>query len=277
LDYLKTFLYLDYSTSIRVITDIFIVSILIYSLYMTLRRTRGIQLIIGIGSILLLGSIANYFELELLDWLISSIRPALVFLAIVLLQPELRRAFTDITKSKLLKIFYIKPEYEIDEIVEATRIMSGEQTGSIIAITKDISLRNIIEESVQLDAIISSALLLTIFKKNSALHDGAVIIEQNRIASASSYLPMTDKLGTSTMGARHRSALGLAEETDAVVIVTSEETGEISVCYDGQMIHPVKSFELKSLVLKLLTGADDKDVLNSDTKNSEKLEGGAKR
>jgi len=259
LDYLKTFLYLDYNNSIRVVIDISIVSVLIYSLYMALRRTRGFQLVVGISLILLLGSLANYFELELLDWIISSIRPALFFLAIVLLQPELRRALTDITKSKIFKLFYIKPTYEIDEIVEAVRIMASEKTGSIIAIAKDISLRNIIEESVQLDAIISSSLLLTIFKKNSALHDGAVIIEQNRIASASSYLPMSDKLGTSTMGARHRSALGLAEETDAVVIVTSEETGEISVCYDGQMIHPVKPFELKSLVLKLLTGTDLKE------------------
>ena len=211
----------------------------------------------------MLGSLANYFELELLDWLITSIRPAIVFLAIVLLQPELRRAFTDFTKTKIFKMFYIKPAYELDEIVEAVRVMASEKTGSLIAITKDISLRSIIEESVQVDGAISSALLLTIFMKNSALHDGAVIIEQNRVASASSYLPMSDKLGTSTMGARHRSALGLAEETDAVVVVTSEERGDISVCYEGQMIHPVKPFELKSLLTKLLGDEEIKDNPNN--------------
>lgn len=264
IEFLKTFLYLDYHASLRALIDIFIVSVLFYSLYMALRRTRGFQLVIGIGSILLLGSFANYFELELLDWIISSVRPALLFLAIVLLQPELRRAFAELTNTKFFKLFNIKPNYEIDEIIEAVRIMASEKTGSIIAISKEISLRNIIEQSVQLDAIITSALLLTIFKKNTALHDGAVIIEQNRIASAASYLPMSNQLGTSSMGARHRSALGLAEETDAVVIVTSEETGEISVCHDGRMIHPVKPFELKTLVLNLLLDIENKE--SSETK-----------
>lgn len=263
-EYLKTLLYLDYHASLRALIDIFIVSVLFYSLYMALRRTRGFQLVIGVGSILLLGSFANYFDLELLDWIISSIKPALLFLAIVLLQPELRRAFAELTNTKFFKLFNIKPNYEIDEIIEAVRTMASEKTGSIIVISKEISLRNIIEQSVQLDAIITSALLLTIFKKNTPLHDGAVIIEQNRIASAASYLPMSNQLGTSSMGARHRSALGLSEETDAVVIVTSEETGEISVCYDGKMIHPVKPFELKTLVLNLLLDIESKE--SSDTK-----------
>ncbi len=240
---------------------------------MALRRTRGIQLLLGIGFLLMLGSVASYYELELLDWLITSIRPAIVFWAVVLLQPELRRAFTDFSKSKIFKLFYIKPAYEVDEIVEAVKIMASEKTGSLIAISKEISLRSIIDESVQVDAIISSGLLLSIFMKNSALHDGAVIIEQNRIASASSYLPMSDKLGTSTMGARHRSALGLAEETDAVVVVTSEERGDISVCFEGQMIHPVKPFELKSLLQKLLNDEELKDSPNQSNDSSEKSRG----
>jgi diadenylate cyclase len=236
----------------RVWIDILLVSFIFYFSYIALRKTRGLQLLLVIGSIILLGSIANYFELELLDWIITAIRPALVFLAIVLLQPELRRAFSDFSKSPLLRLFYIKPVYELDEIVDAVKTMSENKTGSIIVISKDISLRDIIEQSVIIDSVISSSLLLTIFKKNSVLHDGAVIIEQNRVASASSYLPMSDKLGTSAMGARHRSALGLAEETDSVVIVTSEETGEISVCHDGEMNHPIKFFELKSIILNLL-------------------------
>ena len=130
---------------------------------------------------------------------------------------------------KFFKKMLYNPTFDIDEIIKAVKIMAEEKTGSLIVISKEISMKDIIEQSVQLDAIISSSLLLTIFKKNSALHDGAVIIEQNRIASAASYLPMSSALGTSTLGARHRSALGVAEETDAVVVVTSEETGEISV------------------------------------------------
>ena len=151
-----------------------------------LRKTRGLQLLIGVGIFYIMGLLASYFQLELLDWLIVNIKPAIVFVVIVLLQPELRRNLGELSKIRIVKLFLLKPNYELDEIVEAAKIMAQEKTGSIIVIAKDISLKDIIEQSVQIDAVISSSLLLTIFKKNSALHDGAVIIEQNRIASASS-------------------------------------------------------------------------------------------
>ncbi len=255
MDTLRSIFFLDfYNISIiKTFIDIAIVSIIFYILYITLRKTRALQLFIGLGVILLLGAVSRYYELELLDWLIDSFRPALVFLVIVLLQPELRRVFSDLTKSKLLKIFSLKPNFELDEIVESVKSMAKSKTGSIIAITKDISLKDIVERSVQIDGIISSSLLLTIFKKNSPLHDGAVIIEQNRIASASSYLPLSENLeSAATMGARHRSALGLSEETDAVIIVTSEERGEISICFNREMYHPIKPFELKAVLLSFL-------------------------
>ena len=255
MDTLRSIFFLDfYNISIlRTFIDITIVSLIFYILYVTLRKTRALQLFIGLGVILLLGAVSSYFELELLVWLIDSFRPALVFLVIVLLQPELRRVFSDLTKSKLLKIFLLKPNFQLDEIVEAVKSMAKSKTGSIIAITKDISLKDIVERSVQIDGIISSSLLLTIFKKNSPLHDGAVIVEQNRIASASSYLPLSENLeSAATMGARHRSALGLSEETDAVIIVTSEERGEISICFNSEMYHPIKPFELKAVLLSFL-------------------------
>ncbi len=272
LDNLRNIFYLDfYNISFnRTFIDIFIVSVIFYFLYITLRKTRALQLFIGLGVILLLGAVSSYYELELLDWLIDSFRPALLFLVIVLLQPELRRVFSDFTKSKLIKIFLMKPSFELDEIVDAVKTMANSKTGAIIAITKDISLRDIVERSVQLDAIVSSSLILTIFKKNSPLHDGAVIIEQNRIASASSYLPLSDNLErAATMGARHRSALGLSEETDAVIIVTSEERGEISICFNGEMIHPIKPFELKTLLLTYLQARvkSNQSSNNDESKN----------
>lgn len=232
--------------------DVLIVSFLIYKIYMFLRRTRGIQLLMGVAFVWLLGSIAEYLELELLDWIITNIRPALVFAIIVLLQPELRRITGDLTRFRLINLFLMKPIYDLDPIVEAVKSMAATKTGSIIVLTKEISLKTIAEDAIQMDAVVSAALLETIFVKNTPLHDGAVIIEQNRIVSAASYLPMTNALEGSTFGARHRSALGLAEESDAVIIVTSEETGEISVCYDSEMVHPVKPLELKSLVNSFL-------------------------
>lgn len=233
---------------ILVALDIFIVSFFIYKIYIFLRRTRGIQLLMGVAFIWILGSIAEYMELELLDWIITNIRPALVFAIIVLLQPELRRITGDLTRFRFLNLFLMKPVYDLDPVIDAVKSMASTKTGSIIVLTKEISLKTIAEDSIQLDAIPSSALLQTIFLKNTPLHDGAVIIEQNRIVSAASYLPMSSNLDGSTFGARHRSALGLAEESDAVVIVTSEETGDISVCYNGEMVHPVRPLELRSLV-----------------------------
>ncbi|MCC5815876.1 MAG: diadenylate cyclase CdaA [Leptospira sp.] len=243
--------------------DILIVSFLIYKIYIFLRRTRGIQLLMGVAIIWSLGSVAEYMELELLDWIITNIRPALVFAIIVLLQPELRRITGDLTRIRLFNLFLMKPVYDLEPIVDAVKSMAATKTGSIIVLTKEISLKPIVEDSIQLDSIVTSPLLRTIFVKNTPLHDGAVIIEQNRIVSAASYLPMTNNMDGSTFGARHRSALGLAEETDAVVIVTSEETGEISVCYNNEMVHPVKPTELKSLVNSFLL--EKKPVKKSDS------------
>ncbi|TGK17143.1 TIGR00159 family protein [Leptospira fluminis] len=237
---------------INVILDILIVSFLIYQFYATIRRTRGVQLLLGIGLIWLLGIFAQYAEFELLDWIIDNIRPALVFAIIVLLQPELRKITGDMARLKFFRPFLLKTVTDLDEIVEAAKIMAKNKTGSIIAIVREHSLKEITEQSVQLDAILSTSLLLTIFKKNTALHDGAVIIEQNRIACAGAFLPMAQNMDDARMGARHRAALGIAEESDAVVVVTSEETGEISVCHDGEMIHPVKPIELKNLLNTIL-------------------------
>lgn len=262
MNYFQSIFIVD-KAAILVAIDILIVSFFIYKFYMLLHKTRGMQLLAGIGVLLVIGGLAEYFELELLDWIITNIRPALVFAVIVLLQPELRRITSDLSRFGILNYFVYKSVYEIDEIINAVKAMARTKTGSIIVITKDISLKNIIEQSVQIDAVITSQLLMTIFKKNSPLHDGAVIIEQNRIASASSYLPMSNALETSTLGARHRSALGISEDTDAVVIVTSEETGRISICYEGEMIYPVKPFELRVTLKKLLENKDKKNEAKS--------------
>jgi len=232
--------------------DILIVAFLIYKSYTTFRRTRGIQLLLGVAIIWISGSLAEFFNLELLEWILTNIRPALVFAIIVLLQPELRRLTGDLARVKLLRFFFLKPVFDLDPIVEAVRTMSSQKVGSLIVLVKDISLKDIAESAIPLDSQVTKELLLTIFSKNTPLHDGAVIIEQNRIISAASYLPMTSHMEDSTMGARHRAALGLAEETDAVVIVTSEETGEVSVCHEGQMIHNVKPLELRNLLMKLM-------------------------
>lgn len=253
--------------------DILIVAFIIYKTYTTLRRTRGLQLLLGVGVIWISGSLAEYLNFELLEWILTNIRPALVFAIIVLLQPELRRITGDFARIRLLRLFFLKPVFDLDPIIDAVRIMASQKIGSLIVLVKDISLKEISENAVNIDAAVSSELLQTIFFKNSPLHDGAVIIEQNRIISAASYLPMSSNLEISTMGARHRSALGLSEESDSIIIVTSEETGEITVCFAGEMFHPVKPLELKALVSGLMSGTK-KSSKDDERKRSREREVG---
>jgi diadenylate cyclase len=256
---------------ISITLDVLIVAFLIYKTYTTLRRTRGIQLLLGVGIIWISGSFAEYLGFELLEWILTNIRPALVFAIIVLLQPELRRLTGDLARIRLLRLFFLKPSFDLDPIVEAVRAMSQEKIGSIIVLVKDISLKDISENAVPMDSLVTSEILQTIFFKNSPLHDGAVIIEQNRIVCAASYLPMSSSVEISTLGARHRSALGLSEETDSIIIVTSEETGDITICYEGEMIHPVKPLELKALVSGLMSGnkrSKDESLRKSKEKDS---------
>ncbi|WP_411821680.1 diadenylate cyclase CdaA [Leptospira sp. 'Mane'] len=256
MDFLRGLYIIPWSKNyISITLDILIVAYLIYKAYTTLRRTRGIQLLLGVGLIWISGSLAEFFNFELLELILTNIRPALVFAIIVLLQPELRRLTGDFARIRLLRFLFLKPTFDLDPIVEAVRSMASQKIGSLIVLVKDISLKDISETAVSIDALVSSELLQTIFFKNSPLHDGAVIIEQNRIISAASYLPMSSSMEISTLGARHRSALGLSEESDAIVVVTSEETGEITVCYEGGMFHPVKPLELKALISQLMADA----------------------
>ncbi|TGM96031.1 diadenylate cyclase, partial [Leptospira dzoumogneensis] len=206
MDFLKNIsLFQSDKFGIVMVLDILIVSFLIYQFYSTIRRTRGVQLLLGIGLIWVLGIFAQTLNFELLDWIIDNIRPALVFAIIVLLQPELRKITGDMARLRLFRPFLLKTATDLDEIVEASKIMAKNKTGSLIAIVREHSLKDIAEQAVQLDAILSTSLLLTIFKKNTALHDGAVIIEQNRIACAGAFLPMAQNLDDARMGARHRA------------------------------------------------------------------------
>jgi len=272
LDFLRGLYIIPWSKNyISIGLDILIVSFIIYKTYTTLRRTRGLQLLLGVGVIWISGSLAEYLNFELLEWILTNIRPALVFAIIVLLQPELRRITGDFTRIRLLRLFFLKPVFDLDPIIDAVRSMATQKVGSLIVLVKDISLKEISENAVNIDAVVSSELLQSIFFKNSPLHDGAVIIEQNRIISAASYLPMSSNLEISTMGARHRSALGLSEESDSIIIVTSEETGEITVCYAGEMYHPVKALELKALVSGLMAG--NRKIIKEEDKKRPKEKG----
>ncbi len=238
---------------VLLLLDILIVAFLFYRVFLLLRRTRAIQLLVGFGLILVLDLLARWMKLETLSWLITNLSSYLVFGIIVLMQPELRRLFSEVGKMPVFRWIQPPAPVPLDDIVDAVRAMAGKRVGSIIIILREIRLQGILDSAVLLDARISSELIQTIFQKNTPLHDGAMIIEGGKILAASCYLPISSsRVLKKTLGARHRAGMGISEESDAIVIVTSEETGRITLMCNGEMRTPVKHFELKNILQRLL-------------------------
>jgi len=233
--------------------DILIVAYFLYRIYILLSRTRAMQLIVGFGLILVVDIISRQFNLETMSWIIQNVSSYLVIGLIVLMQPELRRLFSEIGRMPVFQWISPTGTISINEICDAVRNMAQKKVGSIIVILREIRPHHIIDHAVKIDSVISSELLETIFFKDSPLHDGAVLIEGNRIVAASCYLPLSNSRSLKkTHGARHRAGMGISEDTDAVIVVTSEETGGISVIVNGNMNSEISPLKLPLLLSEIL-------------------------
>ncbi len=218
--------------------DIAIVSLLIYELLKLLRRTHAVQILIGGGLIMVLYYAAQFTPLQTLNWLIGDMFGYAVFAVIVLFQGDIRRALAGLGRVPFFR-YVSRPaatDQTIEEVVVALRMLAEKKTGAIVAIEREIGLRNYVESGIPVDARVSYDLLVTFFSPGSPLHDGAVLIQQDRIAAAACFLPLSvDTPVARNLGTRHRAAIGLSEETDAIVLVVSEETGLVSLVVDAQM------------------------------------------
>jgi len=220
------------------VLDILIVSILLYELLKLIRGTRAVQMAVGIAAVVGLFYISTGLQLETLNWLIRNIIGYVVFAAIVLLQTDIRRALVHLGRGRLFRRFdrSITDDDSVEELVVATTTLAARKIGAIIVIERSIGLRNYIESGIPLDARLTYDLLVSIFQDASPLHDGAVIVQGDRIAAAACFLPLTiNPRLNRELGSRHRAALGVTEENDSVAIVVSEETGRISVVEDGDL------------------------------------------
>jgi diadenylate cyclase len=218
--------------------DILIVSILVYELLKLIRGTRAVQLAVGIASIVGLFYLSIGLRLETLNWLIRNIVGYVVFAAIVLMQADIRRALMHLGRARIFRRFDSKvaDDDTVEELVVALTTLKAKKTGAIVVIERSIGLRNYIESGIPLDATLTYDLLVSIFQPTSPLHDGAVIVQGDRIAAAACFLPLTiNPRLNREFGSRHRAAIGVTEENDAVAIVVSEETGKISVVEDGNL------------------------------------------
>jgi diadenylate cyclase len=238
------------------VLDIVIVSILVYELLKLIRGTRAVQMAVGIAAIVGLFYLSTGLQLETLNWLIRNIVGYVVFAAIVLLQADIRRALVHLGRGRLFRRFdrTIADEDTVEELVVAATTLSSRKTGAIIVIERAIGLRNYIESGIPLDAKLTYDLLVSIFQPTSPLHDGAVIVQADRVSAAACFLPLTiNPRLNRELGSRHRAAIGITEENDAVAIVVSEESGRISVVEDGDLEHDIDSERLRARLKSVVT------------------------
>lgn len=239
------------------LADILVVSILIYEILKLIRGTRAVQM--ALGGCVLVGLFygSRWGHLETVNWLVRNMIGYMVFAAIVLFQSDIRRALAHLGRAPFFRYLAKgeSAEDSVEELVVAASLLSSQRIGAIIAIERQIGLRNYIEGGIRLDAILTYDLLQSIFLPSSPLHDGAVIVTGDRVAAAACFLPLTvnPKL-SNELGSRHRAAIGLTEENDSVAIVVSEETGSVSIVVDGQIERGLNSDQvrarLRSLVLQ---------------------------
>ncbi len=220
--------------TITAVIDILAVAVIIYQLLEIVRGTRAAHILVGILAVFLTYEIAVRTGLEALRTLLASLAPYTAIAIIVLFQSEIRRTLARLGRKRLFG-GYGRPE-STEEILLAMSSMARDRTGALIVIERDIGLRTFIESGVRLDSQISRDLLLSIFRQGTALHDGAVIIQKDRIAAAACFLPLSvSPTVASTMGTRHRAGIGITEETDCLSLIVSEETGKISVAAFGEI------------------------------------------
>ena len=219
----------------RAVIDILLIAALIYFLLSLLRGTRAISMVFAILLIVLIYKGARWARLEMVEWLLTTLLPYFAIALIVLFQPEIRRALSRFGRNVLrFRFSTASPTQTHDDIVLAAGYLSQNRIGALIAVERDVGLRTYIESGIPLDATLSYDLLLAIFRPGSPLHDGAVIIQGDRLAAAGCFLPLSLNPAISNqLGTRHRAAIGVTEETDAVVVLVSEQTGAISLAQGG--------------------------------------------
>ena len=234
--------------SFTAVIDIVAVAILIYQVTLLIRGTRAGHILIGIVAIGLVYNAAIWMRLEVLQSILSGLIPYTAIAVVVLFHPELRRALARVGRRRFSR--GARRREAIEEILLAVTSLQEKKTGALIVIERDIGLRTFIESGVPMDALVSRDLLLAIFEKGQALHDGAVIVQKERVSAAACFLPLTMNPSVSLqLGTRHRAAIGITEESDCVSVVVSEERGDVSVAAGGAI---EKCADLKRVRERLL-------------------------
>ena len=237
---LEQFQALGRTIGILDVIDTGLVAYFLYRIYITLKNTRAAALVKGLAVLASLVVISKWLNLHVVNWLLEKSMTMLMVALPVVFQPELRRTLEQIGRGRLFRKRIELDEAELNDMIEAVAnaamIMGQRKVGALIVFERAVGLEERIETGVKIDGLVTDSLLLNIFEKDTPLHDGAVIIRGNRIVAASCLLPLTDARGLSQeLGTRHRAAIGISEQSDALVVVVSEETGTVSVTRNGEI------------------------------------------
>ncbi len=247
---------------IRPILDIFVLTFLIYKAYDFMAKTNGVQIIRAIIIVLIAYGVAALLHLSTLLWLLNTIAPGLIIAFAVIFQPEIRKFFLRLGQNNWFAFGSRSKHTYVDAVLTAAEMLSKQKRGMLVVFKRHTKLDDIIQTGTLLNADISSSLLLTIFGKDTTLHDGAVVIQNGKIVSAGCFLPTSENFTIKkTFGTRHRAGLGLSEVTDAVILIVSEETGALSLAYDSKLNYDLTTSEIRKILENLLEITPEQKIL----------------
>ncbi len=233
--------------------DIAVIAFLAYRTLDLIRGTRAARMLLGLGVVFLVFFLSQAFDLYTVNWVLDTFLSSILLVIVVIFQSDIRRALTQVGSGPFFSGDHALQRGDVDEVVRAAVTMATKRMGGLVVFERDVGLSEYIEGGTTVDAAISRELILSVFLTSSPIHDGAVIISDRRIAAAGCFLPLTTNPNVSkALGTRHRAAIGVTEETDAVVVVVSEEDGRISLVTDGRLTRDLDAANLRDKLEQLL-------------------------
>lgn len=233
------------------ILDIFVISVILYRVYCFMRGSRAAQMLVGLVLILTVSLLTRLFGLSGMTWIFENLKTVWLIAFVIIFQPELRRMLIHLGQSRLIRYFVkVSSSRTFEEAIKGAFELSKRRHGGLIVLTRDTGIKAISETGIQLQAEVSAHLIVTIFNPRSPLHDGAIIVQNDVIDAAKCILPLSQEQNIDAhLGTRHRAGLGLAEESDAVVLIVSEETGNISVALDGRLVQDLDEDAVQNVLM----------------------------
>ena len=252
---------LSFYDLLRPVLDVALLAFLLYKGYELLERTQALPLVKGAGFLVLVYGIAFFLNLTTLRWVLTIIAPGLFIAIAIVFQPELRKIIMRLGQGEFFRPD-TKPRIgQLDAVVTAAELLSQQKRGMLVVFPRKINLKNINETGTRINAEISSSLIVAIFEFDGPLHDGAMVIQNGKIAAAGCFLPLSERQDIrKNFGTRHRASLGMAEQSDAVILVVSEETGAISLAYDAKLYYDLSVMEVTRKLNELLDRGSRKEA-----------------